>query len=44
MLTLESEHNSLQQYGRHNNIKITGISDSVPDQNLGKRLWIFSMK
>ena len=29
--TLESEHNSLEQYGRQNNIEITGIPDSVPD-------------
>ena len=33
-LALESEHNSLEQYGRRNNIEITGIPDSVPDQNL----------
>ena len=25
ILTLESEHNSLEQYGRRNNIEITGI-------------------
>ena len=34
ILTLESEHNSLEQYGRRNNIEITGIPDSLPDQNL----------
>ena len=31
VLTLESEHNSLEQYGRRNNIEITGIPDNVPD-------------
>ena len=25
ILTIESEHNSLEQYGRRNNIEITGI-------------------
>ena len=34
VLTLESDHNSLEQYGRRNNIEITGIPDNVPDQNL----------
>ena len=38
ILTLESEHNSLDQYGRRNNIKITGIPDSVPDQNLEEKV------
>ena len=38
ILTLESEHNSLEQYGRRNNIKITGIPDIVPDQNLEERV------
>ena len=37
VLTLESEHNSLEQYGRQNNIEITGIPDSVPDQNLEEK-------
>ena len=39
--TLESEHNLLEQYGWQNNIEITGIPYSVPDQILEKRLWIF---
>ena len=39
--TLESDHNSLEQYGHRNNIEITGTPDNVPDQNLGERLWIF---
>ena len=33
VFTLESELNSLEQYGRRNNIEITGIPDNVPDQN-----------
>ena len=37
ILTLESEHNSLEQYGRRNNIEITGILDSVPEQNLEEK-------
>ena len=32
--TIESEHNSLEQYGRQNNIEITGIPDNVPNQIL----------
>ena len=31
VLTLESEHNSLEQYGRRNNIQITRIPNNVPD-------------
>ena len=38
ILTLESEYNSLEQYGRRNNIEITGIPDSVPDQNLEEKV------
>ena len=40
-LTLQSEHNSLEQYGRCNNNEITGIPDSVTNQNLEEKLWIF---
>ena len=36
--TLESEHNSLQQYGWGNNIKISGIPDRVPDQILEEKV------
>ena len=36
--TLESDQNSLEQYGCHNNIKNIGIPDSVPDQNLEKKV------
>ena len=38
ILTLESEHNALQQYGRRNNIEITGIPDNAPDQNLEEKV------
>ena len=38
VLTLESEHNSLEQYGRRNNIEITGIPDNVPDQILEEQV------
>ena len=38
ILTLESEHNSLEQYGHLSNIKITGLPDSVPDQNLEEKV------
>ena len=38
VLTLESEHNSLEQYGRCNNIENTGILDSVPNQNLEEKV------
>ena len=38
VLTVESEHNSLDRYGCRNNIEITGIPANVPDQNLGEKL------
>ena len=38
VLTLESEHNSLEQYGRRNNIEITGIPDNVTDQILEEKV------
>ena len=34
ILTLERDHNLLDQYRWRNNIKITGIPDTVSDQNL----------
>ena len=34
IVSLESNHNMLEQYGRRNNIKITGISDTVQDNEL----------
>ena len=38
ILTVENEHNSLEQYGRRNNIEITGIPDNVLDQNLEEKV------
>ena len=38
ILTRESEHNSLKQYGRRSNFEITEIPDSVPDQNLEEKV------
>ena len=37
-MSLESDHNSLEQYGRRNNIEICGILGSIPDQNLEQKL------
>ena len=34
ILTLESEHNSLEPHGHCNNIEMTGIPDCIPNQNL----------
>ena len=31
---LESNHNDLAQYGRRNNVVLSGIPDNVPDNNL----------
>ena len=36
--TIEKDYNSLEQYGRRNNIEISGIPDSVSDQNLKKEV------
>ena len=38
VILLESDHNSLEQYGRRNNIEISGILDTVPDQNLEQKV------
>ena len=38
ILTLKSEHNSPKQYGRSDNIEITGTADSVPHQNLEEKV------
>ena len=38
VISLESDLNSLEQYGRRNNIKISGILDTVPDQNLEQKV------
>ena len=34
IVSLESNHNMLKQYGRQNNIEITGIPDTVHDNEL----------
>ena len=34
VVSLEISGNHLEQYGRRNNLEITGISDNVSDQNL----------
>ena len=34
VISLESRHNMLEQYGRRNNLEITGIPDSVPQRDL----------
>lgn len=36
--TIERDHNSLEQYGRRNNIEIAGIPDSVLDGDLEKEV------
>ena len=38
ILTLQSEDNSLEQYGCHNTIEITVIPDNVPNQNLEEKV------
>ena len=38
VILLESGHNSLEQYGRRNNIEISGILDGVLDQNLEQKI------
>ena len=38
ILTFESEHNSLEQYGPRNNVEKTGIPDDVPNQNLEEKV------
>ena len=44
ILTLESDHNSLEQYQQHNNIEITGIPSSASDQNLEEKVLDILMK
>ena len=36
VISLESRHNILEQYGRRNNLQITGISDSKPQKRFRK--------
>ena len=38
VISLESDHNSLEQYGGMNNIEICGILGSFPDQNLERKV------
>ena len=38
VISLESDYDSLEQYGRRYNIEICGILDSVPDQNLEEKV------
>ena len=38
VISLESDHNSLEQYGGRNNIEICGILGSFPDQNLERKV------
>ena len=34
IINLDSKSNSVEQYGRRNNMEINGISDSISDNNL----------
>ena len=38
IISLESNHNMLEQYGRRNNIEITGIPDTVQDNELESKV------
>ena len=38
MLSLESNHNMLEQYGRRKNIEITGIPDNIQDNELENKV------
>ena len=38
IVSLESNHNMLEQYGRRNNIEITGIPDTVQDNELENKI------
>ena len=38
IISLESKHNMLEQYGRRNNLEITGIPDSVLQQDLENKV------
>ena len=37
-ISLERDHNSLEQYGQRNNIEISEFLDSFPDQNLEQKV------
>ena len=38
IISLESRHNMLEQYGRRNNLEITGIPNSVPQKDLESKV------
>ena len=38
VVSLEANHNILEQYGRRNNIEITGIPDTVQDNQLENKV------
>ena len=38
MISLEENSNSLEQYGRRNNLEITEIPDDVEDQKLEEKV------
>ena len=38
VISIESRHNILEQYGRRNNLEITGIPDSVPQRDLENKV------
>ena len=38
VISLEENSNSLEQYGRRNNLEITGIPDDVDDQKLEEKV------
>ena len=38
IVTLDSNHNMLEQYGRRNNIEITGIPNTVQDNELENKV------
>ena len=40
IVSLESNHNMLEQYGRRNNIEITGIPDTVQDNELESKVTV----
>ena len=38
VISIESRHNILEQYGRRNNLEITRIPDSVPQKDLENKV------
>ena len=41
VISLEENSNSLEQYGRRNNLEITGIPNDIEDQNLEEKVLKF---